>query len=763
MSTTPETNAKVIKTSGETSTRQTVTPSAAAAAAASIPKQTSKSVPSRSKRNKKDGEEDVSHILLNAICFGDWESSELAISLFPNQVKMWKEVRSRNGKVMIRSLPIHFALKHKAPLEVVEKLVLAHPGSLAEPNDKSRLPMHLLCQTYVSHGLSLLKLFLKVYSQAAVIRDRMGMLPFHVLAKSKSYKKFDVEVRRKMLCCLLKAYPAAAEDKDSGGNEYSNIIEEIKFEDYCDETENDNCTVHEEEASKGFFTSLKSSTSGTLNIPHRPETTTSIIDTNTVQQSSLCEADRIHKVIVKSIIKQHWKAVNFSIKMFPDQCRRRTEDIRAGYESRDLLLHLALKHGAPLNVIQALVRLYPKACVESNEKGRTPLHLACLLDVPWSFDVVKELCDVCPSAAAAKDVDVMLPLHLAMINSHKQKKNDKNESHDNIYEEEYSSFMFAENKWNSIQLLLKVNEAGASEVDKCGRCFDYWKRNSNEYREMSKLFAKKDNIGEEEDEKKFDESAPHNEPSLISLPSSTTEKAVSVNRSSMTNRRYSMGNPIQITNELKKFDKNYHALLNEIYIGNWKTASLSLSLFPEQARDWKEVKNRAGNIILRSLPIHFAIKVNAPLNFLDALLDAYPESAFMECEKGRLPLHLACGMPSDWTEHVVRRLIRMYPHGAQTPDNLGMLPLHLAAKNVIASNRKIIQMLLIKAYPEGEEIQDKQGRTFKDMTVSCGSKLCLRNTYANHAPPTALRAHEDDGTNKILTMYKSVLQKKLLL
>lgn len=148
--------------------------------------------------------------------------------------------------------------------------------------------------------------------------------------------------------------------------------------------------------------------------------------------------------------------------------------------------------------------------------------------------------------------------------------------------------MFAENKWNSIQLLLKVNEAGASEVDKCGRWFDYWKRNSNEYREMSKLFVKKDNIGEEEGEgeKKFDESAPHNEPSLISLPSSTTEKAVLVNRSSMTNRKDSMGNPIQITNELKKFDKNYHALLNEIYIGNWKTASLSLSLFPEQACDW---------------------------------------------------------------------------------------------------------------------------------------------------------------------------------
>jgi len=506
MSAAPETNAEIImaSTNGETSTRQTSTMTSAAAAD-SIQKQTSKSVQkcgkSTSRSNgKKDGEEDVSHILLNAICFEDWESSELAISLFPNQVKMWKEVRSRNGNIMIRSLPIHFALKYKAPLEVVKKLVLAYPDSLAESNDKSRLPMHLLCQTYVSHGLPLLKFFLKEYSQAAVIRDRMGMLPFHILANSKSYKKFDAEVRRKMLCCLLRAYPAASEHKDSRGNEYSNILEEIKFEDYCDETDNDDCKVHEEEASKGFSPSLTSSTSGTLNIPHRPETTTSIIDTTTVQQSSLCEGDRIHKVIVKSIIKQQWKAVNFSTKMFPEQCRRRTEDKRAGYESRDLLLHLALKHGAPLNVIQALVRLYPKACIESNEKGRTPLHLACLLDVPWSFDVVKELCDICPSAAAVKDIYVMLPLHLAMINSHKLKKNYKNESNDNIYEEEYSSLMFAKNKWNSIQLLLKVNEAGASEADKCGRCFDYWKRNSNEYREMNKLFANKDNIEGKEGE-----------------------------------------------------------------------------------------------------------------------------------------------------------------------------------------------------------------------------------------------------------------------
>ena len=224
-----------------------------------------------------------------------------------------------------------------------------------------------------------------------------------------------------------------------------------------------------------------------------------------------------------------------------------------------------------------------------------------------------------------------------------------------------------------------------------------------------------------------------------------------------------MGSPIHITNKLEKFDKNYHALLNEIYIGNWKTASLSLSLFPDQACKWKEVKNRAGNIMLRSLPIHFAIKVNAPLNFLDALLDAYPDSASMKCEKGRLPLHLACGMPGDCADHVVRRLLRMYPDGAQTPDNLGMLPLHLAAKNRISSNRKVIQMLLMKAYPEGGEIQDKQGRTFRDMTVSKGSKLCLLNSYANYAPQTAMHAHESEGTNRIMKMYKPVLQEKLAL
>lgn len=73
------------------------------------------------------------------------------------------------------------------------------------------------------------------------------------------------------------------------------------------------------------------------------------------------------------------------------------------------------------------------------------------------------------------------------------------------------------------------------------------------------------------------------------------------------------------------------------------------------------------------LPIHEALVAGAPMDVIEAILSAYPDSVYcMESSYKRLPLHCACRKNA--IPEVVELLLNRYADAALTADNLGRLP-----------------------------------------------------------------------------------------
>ncbi|XRB10033.1 poly [ADP-ribose] polymerase [Pycnococcus provasolii] len=100
------------------------------------------------------------------------------------------------------------------------------------------------------------------------------------------------------------------------------------------------------------------------------------------------------------------------------------------------------------------------------------------------------------------------------------------------------------------------------------------------------------------------------------------------------------------------------------------------------------------------LPLHLAIRFEAPSDVIAALLKVYPEGVRQTNEFGDLPLHSAAifEAPSE----VVSKLLEAYPDGARKTDNGGDLPLHVAAATQAPFDSV---ELILNAYPEGVHVK----------------------------------------------------------
>ena len=110
-------------------------------------------------------------------------------------------------------------------------------------------------------------------------------------------------------------------------------------------------------------------------------------------------AEAIEKLQKDVTLSQHWKQVH-------NCCGKVMQS--------NLPIHLALKFQAHEDLIVALVDAYPEALTLTDEKGRTPLHLACLLKTKSALSVVNYLLDRYPGAAKHRDNRSKVPLHLAL-------------------------------------------------------------------------------------------------------------------------------------------------------------------------------------------------------------------------------------------------------------------------------------------------------------------------------------------------------------
>ena len=148
--------------------------------------------------------------------------------------------------------------------------------------------------------------------------------------------------------------------------------------------------------------------------------------------------------------------------------------------------------------------------------------------------------------------------------------------------------------------------------------------------------------------------------------------------------------------------------LHELAKG-WK-AALSHCSDP-RTRHEARLKNDRGN-----LPLHSAASFRAPVEVIEALLEAYPEAASMTNNYGNLALHFTAWKkgPLD----CMKLLLQVFPEGAAQKNNHGNLPLHYAAHY----NAPIeVVEALYHAYPDAAHHKNNDSNTPLDLAVADGA------------------------------------------
>jgi len=88
--------------------------------------------------------------------------------------------------------------------------------------------------------------------------------------------------------------------------------------------------------------------------------------------------------------------------------------LRENYQTKHIgsILALALKMGAPEDIVKTIIGACPESVREEDELGRLPIHLSCLVGA--SSDIVRRLLETDPTSAMRKDQEGRLALHHAV-------------------------------------------------------------------------------------------------------------------------------------------------------------------------------------------------------------------------------------------------------------------------------------------------------------------------------------------------------------
>lgn len=132
----------------------------------------------------------------------------------------------------------------------------------------------------------------------------------------------------------------------------------------------------------------------------------------------------------------------------------------------------------------------------------------------------------------------------------------------------------------------------------------------------------------------------------------------------------------------------------------------------QQARCWVVRKEKDGRLRWRLLPIHAAIIFDANATVIDALLEAYPESASQKDDQGMLPLHLAFRnitllLNDSMKEKPKRNHASAKEHDETRPSANSVSS---STCSSTAVNWLIVEALLT-AYPQAIFSRDRKGRT----------------------------------------------------
>ena len=167
----------------------------------------------------------------------------------------------------------------------------------------------------------------------------------------------------------------------------------------------------------------------------------------------------------------------------------------------------------------------------------------------------------------------------------------------------------------------------------------------------------------------------------------------------------------------------------------WARAAELATRQPRQANAWsKRTGFFEGRTVANVLPIHEAAVGGAPLDVMQALVNAYPAGlSQVESSYQRMPLHCACRKNA--IPHVIQLLCEAQPEACLAADSLGRLPLHYALSN--GADPAVISILMT-CRPDAARGLDQRGWTPLHVACSMGASMDVVTSILNAYPEAVL-------------------------
>jgi predicted nucleic acid-binding Zn-ribbon protein len=192
----------------------------------------------------------------------------------------------------------------------------------------------------------------------------------------------------------------------------------------------------------------------------------------------------------------------------------------------------------------------------------------------------------------------------------------------------------------------------------------------------------------------------------------------------------------------------------------WDVAIRRLERMPQEARSWIVRRAFDGSIVWRRLPIHEALIHSAPSKVIEALLNAYPDSAKEVGDTSkRLAIHYACEHRA--SHDVIKILLQLYPNGAKEIESNNRLAIHYACEYNAPND--VIKLLLI-ANPTCLNEKDDWGNTpgtylnhIKELNGSQNLSIEEKAQSSSLIPSSHEHKSKDDPTSIMVTVLKEEL------
>jgi hypothetical protein len=260
-------------------------------------------------------------------------------------------------------LPLHLAIRRKAPLSVIRGLLDANPDAITKQEYFGMLPLAVACHS--GSPLEIVRELWQAHPSAIEKTDIAGMLPLHLACSSHT-------LRMDVIMFLLETYPQGMEHKDSKGQ--APLM-------YIQHSGHPHQRLLETEFGRGVeYWAATKPTEGSL---------------------------------ARLLAKGKWETTEDLIRQRLDSHPEEASKWVKIWGKRLLPIHLACVVKAPVSIVQKLAEVYPFGLSVPcrDEHDMLALHLACqFASVP---SVVEELIRSLPEAAKIPDRDGLLPLHVA--------------------------------------------------------------------------------------------------------------------------------------------------------------------------------------------------------------------------------------------------------------------------------------------------------------------------------------------------------------